>query len=279
MLLRCREPRPIEPSLRGHWHSISFRAMPLLRTLVPLLCLFVAGCRYSGTIQSDEQKDPYFLAGKNRLQERNYQGAIEMFEKALDVNPRSAAAHFELGVLYEQQQTDYAAALYHYQRTVMLNSNMPFAELARQRMQECKRELAKSVVQPISMAALQQELDRLRVENHQLKQQLEQWQNYYARRGVTLSDLGQAATDSPSRAADSSANSSPAPSASNVAAVPTARTNSAPASHRTHRIVSGDTPASVARRYNIRLSALEKANPTMDARRLRPGQILVIPPP
>lgn len=253
--------------------------MSLLRTLVPLLCLFVAGCHYRGSVQSDEQKDPYFLAGKNRLQERNYQGAIEMFEKALDVNPRSAAAHFELGVLYEQQQTDYAAALYHYQRTVMLNSNMPFAELARQRMQECKRELAKSVVQPISMAALQQELDRLRVENQQLKQQLEQWQSYYARRGVTAADLNQATADPPSRAPEPSANPSSAASASNAAAVPTTRMNPAPASNRTHRIVSGDTPASVARRYNIRLSALEKANPTMDARRLRPGQVLVIPPP
>jgi tetratricopeptide (TPR) repeat protein len=245
--------------------------------LLPLLCLFMAGCRVGSTIQSDEQKDPYFLAGKNRLQERNYQGAIEMFEKALDVNPRSGVAHFELGVLYEQQEADYAAALYHYQRTVMLNSNMPFAELARQRMQECKRELAKSVVQPISMAALQHELDKLRVENQQLKQQLEQWQSYYARRGVTVSDVNQSTTNSPPRPAESSASSRPGPSPPDSAT--TARTNPAPISNRTHRIVSGDTPAAVARRYNIRLSALEKANPTMDARRLRPGQTLVIPQP
>ena len=245
--------------------------------LLPLLCLLMAGCRVGSTIQSDEQKDPYFLAGKNRLQERNYAGAIEMFEKALDVNPRSAAAHFELGVLYEQQQTDYAAALYHYQRTVMLNSNMPFAELARQRMQECKRELAKSVVQPISMAALQHELDKLRAENQQLKQQLEQWQSYYARRGVTFADIGPDTTNSSTRSAESPAASRSGSSASD--AVTLARTNPTPVSNRMHKIVSGDTPAAVARRYNIRLSALEKANPTMDARRLRPGQTLIIPPP
>jgi tetratricopeptide (TPR) repeat protein len=253
--------------------------MSLLRTFVPLLCLFMAGCRFGSTIQSDEQKDPYFLAGKNRLQERNYQGAIEMFEKALDVNPRSAAAHFELGVLYEQQQMDYGAALYHYQRTVMLNSNMPFAELARQRMQECKRELAKSVIQPISMAAIQQELDKLRVENQQLKQQLQQWRNYYEGKGVTLSNVVHGATGSPSRATRSIINERTDSSTSATQTSSFARTNMPLTSTRTHRIVSGDTPAAVARRYNIRLSALEKANPTMDARRLRPGQTLVIPPP
>src|SRR5262245_50115362 len=131
--------------------------MSLLRTVaLLLLCVLLAGCRLGSSSQSDEQKDPYFLAGKNRLQERDYQGAIEMFEKALDVNPRSASAHFELGVLYEQQQADYAAALYHYGRATMLNSNASFAELSRQRMQECKRELAKSVVQTPTMQHLQE---------------------------------------------------------------------------------------------------------------------------
>jgi len=71
------------------------------------------------------------------------------FEKALDVNPRSASAHFELGILYEQQQGDYAAALYHYQKAVGLRSDMLSADLARQRIQECKRELAKTVIQPL----------------------------------------------------------------------------------------------------------------------------------
>src|SRR5215213_5793408 len=149
-----------------------------------LFCILLAGCRPGSTSQGDEQKDPYFLAGKNRLQERDYQGAVEMFEKALDVNPRSASAHFELGVLYEQQQYDYAASLYHYGRAVMLNSNAPFAELSRQRMQECKRELAKSVVQPMAMQNLQAEIDALRAETNRLKQQLELWQSYNTGRGA-----------------------------------------------------------------------------------------------
>jgi len=248
-----------------------------LRIAVLLCGILFAGCRPGSIGQGDEQKDPYFLAGKNRLQERDYQGAIEMFEKALDVNPRSASAHFELGVLYEQQQTDYPAALYHYGRAVMLNSNAPFAELSRQRMLECKRELAKSVVQPLSMQRLEAEVDALRAENLTLKQQLQLWQNYAAGRGFVPSNSAPAAVNlAPRTSAPPVLARNDAP-AGQVRADATARAATTTASTRTHTIVSGDTPERIARRYNIRLSALEAANPTMDARRLRPGQTLVIP--
>lgn len=251
--------------------------MSPFRIAVLLLCLLFAGCRPGSTVQGDEQKDPYFLAGKNRLQERDYQGAIEIFEKALDVNPRSASAHFELGVLYEQQRMDYAASLYHYGRAVMLNSNAPFAELSRQRMQECKRELAKSVVQPLSMQRLEAELDALRAENLTLKQQLQLWQNHHASGGAPTNSA--ATANSPIRT------SAPPSVARAETSAPQTRSNSGPRANppavptRTHTITSGDTPTSIARRYNIKLSALESANPAMDARRLRPGQTLVIPPP
>jgi tetratricopeptide (TPR) repeat protein len=253
--------------------------MSLCRLLLPLLCLALAGCRLGSQTQSDEQKDPYYLAGKNRLQERDYQQAIEMFEKALDVNPRSASAHFELGVLYDQQVNDYPAALYHYQRAITINSNFVSAELARQRIQGCKRELAKSVVQLPTAEALQKEVDTLRAENHDLKQLLQTWQNYYAGRGVTLSNLVQSQMNPPVRATQATVAARHQPFTNTMRAVSPARSNPRAAAGRLHTIASGDTPVSIARRYNIRLSALQTANPTMDARRLRPGQTLIIPPP
>src|SRR5687767_14123564 len=252
--------------------------MSLIRLLMPLLCLLLAGCRVGSQAHSDEQKDPYYLAGKNRLQERDYPQAIEMFEKALDVNPRSASAHFELGVLYDQQANDYPAALYHYQRAITINSNFVSADLARQRIQGCKRELAKSVVQLPTMEALQKEVDVLRSENTQLKQNLLTWQNYYANQGITLSNLVQAPTNPPQRATQTlvTARNEVSP---NLPRGNPGRSNPPSISTRTHIIAPGDTPASIARKYNVKLSALQAANPTMDARRLRPGQKLVVPPP
>ena len=252
---------------------MSFRRFTLL-----LLCLALAGCRPGVAGKRDEQKDPYFLAGKNHLQSRDYQAAIEMFEKALDVNPRSASAHFELGILYEQQQGDYASALYHYQKAVALRPDLISADLARQRIQECKRELAKSVITPVSTQNLQRDLDTLRVENQLLKQQLQAWQNYYAGRGVNPTSNTQSPptpVPAPTPVQVVRQDSSPVPPVASY----TPRPVSPPASNRLHTIGSGETLASIARRYNVKVTALQSANPTMDAKRLRPGQALVIPPP
>ena len=80
--------------------------MSFARLAVVLLSLLFAGCQPVSQKGGDEQKEPYFLAAKKRLQERDIQGAIDYFEKALDENPRSASAHIELGILYEQPQNE-----------------------------------------------------------------------------------------------------------------------------------------------------------------------------
>jgi LysM repeat protein len=255
------------------------------RSIIVLLFLLLAGCR-PGSGGGDEQKEPYFLAGKNRLQSRDYQGAIEMFEKALDVNPRSASAHFELGILYEQQQGDYPAALYHYQKAVTLRSDMLSADLARQRIQECKRELAKSVVMPVSTQNLQKTIDELRADNQVLKQQLQAWQTYYGGRGVVASNgypPGAPVVPPAVPPTNIARVNPPAPPATNTGSRPVApiaqQTNRTvpPASSRLHTVASGETLTGIARRYRISPAALQSANPTVDAKRMRPGQALVIP--
>jgi len=49
------------------------------------------------------------------------------------------------------------------------------------------------------------------------------------------------------------------------------------ASSRTHVVKPGETMAAVARRYQIRLPALQSANPGVDPKRLRAGQVLNLP--
>ena len=65
--------------------------------------VLLAGCLPSAQNQSDEEKEPHYLAGKNHVNAMDYKGAIESFEKALEVNPQSGLAHFELGWLYDQK--------------------------------------------------------------------------------------------------------------------------------------------------------------------------------
>jgi len=73
--------------------------------------LTLSGCLPSGQSPVDEEKESHFLAGKSRVSELDYKGAIEAFEKALEVNPRSAAANFELALLYEKRGTEPATAI------------------------------------------------------------------------------------------------------------------------------------------------------------------------
>ena len=153
----------------------------------------------------------------------------------------------------------------------------------RQRIQGCKRELAKSVVHLPTTEALQKEVDALKSENRDLKQWLALWQNYYAGRGITLSNLVQAPTNPPPRHPPVTRNPAPAPRQETITNLPPTnpggRTAAPNVAHRQHTIASGDTLASVAKKYNVRLPALQAANPRVDARRLRPGQTLVIPSP
>src|SRR5687767_13817674 len=97
---------------------------PLHRLTLFLACLGLCGCFPPPEGKLDENKNPYFLEGKARAAARDYRGAIDAFEKALEVHPRSALAHFELGMLYEQHsdqtEKDYINAMYHYQQVLRL---------------------------------------------------------------------------------------------------------------------------------------------------------------
>src|SRR5579859_6474235 len=109
------------------------------------LLLLAGGCGPAGQSQSDEEREPHFLAGKGRASSLDYQGAVESFEKALAVNPQSAAAHFELGYLFDQKLADPAEAICHYQKYLKLRPRAENADTVRQRIMGCKQELAGAV--------------------------------------------------------------------------------------------------------------------------------------
>src|SRR5215471_780885 len=98
-----------------------------------LLAAGLAGCGPSGQSQADEEKESHYLAGKSCLNSMDFTGAVECFEKALEVNPRSASAHFELACLFDQKQSDPAAAIYHYEQYLKLRPDAGNADRARER--------------------------------------------------------------------------------------------------------------------------------------------------
>jgi tetratricopeptide (TPR) repeat protein len=260
-----------------------------------LLCVSLNGCLPDS--QSDEKKEPNFIAGKNLVMQMDYQGAVESVEKSLEVNPRSASAHFELGWLYEGKVTppDPAAAIFHYERFLRYSSNPDKAEadLARQQVNICKLELAKTVsaLGPLPSPVMR-EMDRVLTENKDLENRLAALQTQLdearaaAARAQTPAPAPVAPPQNPTPIAvpakntvDLKRSEPPRPAAVESGGPSASYRAGHTTSFRIYTIRQGDTPAAIARKYGISIASLLAANPSVKPTHLLVGQTLNIPSP
>jgi len=266
---------------------MTFSAKQLFGLALLAGLLATTGCMLTDASQFDEEKEPHFLEGKARINSLDYAGAIESFEKALEVNPKSASAHFELACLCEQREADPAAAIYHYQHYLKLRPNGENCERARTRIVACKQELARAVsLGPVTQnlqrdfEQLMEQNKKLTEDNKTLRDELERWK----------------ASSPTGRPPEPATQSNPGPggirpvqfasahtpgSGSTIEALggPRSVRSNVPAAMKTHTVTAGETPAGIARKYGIKLDALMSANPRLDARRMKIGQTLAIPAP
>lgn len=236
-----------------------------------LLLLVLTACSPTSEGQIDEQKNPFFVAGKERVAAHDYPGAIEAFEKALETNPRSPLTHFELGVLYEQHsgqtENDFIAAMYHYLQVIRLRPNEYPADNARQRIAGCKQELVKGeALAPVAQNLIR-ESDRLKQENQQLRQQLSAVRTNLATRAPPPE-----ASQKETKATKETTEKAVVQSSSSPSVNPRPAANS-----RSHTVQPGDTAYAIAKRYRISVTALLAANPRLDPKRMPVGHVLTIP--
>jgi LysM repeat protein len=245
--------------------------------LLLLVGVLLSGCLPSGP--KDEEKEQFFLAGKSRVNTMDFKGAIESFEKAVEVNPKSAPAHFELGWLYDQKESDPAAAIYHYQRYLKLSPNSGKEEMVKTRILACKQQLAQSVSLGPVTEKQQRELEQLLEENKHLREDLEKWRADASRRQIATSQpsVGPPAPRAvqPAVAEQSAASGASTSNSANPVRPPTALATSL----RTHIVKPGETPTIIARKYGVKVEALMAANPKLDPRRLQVGRAVIIPAP
>ncbi len=220
------------------------------------LAVCLSGC-IPGDSHVEEEKDPHFQRGINLVNGQDFKGAVEEFERALETNPHSAAAHFQLGCLYDNKVNDSAAAIYHYQCFLQLMPNAERGPLVQQRIHLCKQELANAEFPLPNGQHLQREVDRLTTENLSLRQQLTELRHQAAARA-----------DAPQAGAE------PGPLATN----PTSGAEvSTPSHRRIHIVKERETISSIAAQYGMKPGAILAANPRVDPRRLRIGQSLSLP--
>ena len=279
---------------------MSSSARPIRNLLLIGALLALAGCLPQPRSQLDEEREPHFLAGKSRVNQMDYPGAIECFERALEVNPRSASAHFELALLYEQKRQDPAAAIFHFDRFLQFRPRSDYADVVKQRVLACKQELAKTVSLGPVTQSLQSDFERLSEENRRLREEVEKWRVYYQKadgrvqrsettpvqevRGESSVTRPQA-PDSKGQKVPSKTQSSPQLVATKGTSVGLANSAAAPrnefssAANRMHTVKAGETLTGIAKKYGLRLETLVAANPKLDANRLRIGQPLSVPAP
>jgi LysM repeat protein len=236
-----------------------------------LLFASVNGCVPTSQSEMEEEKEPHFLAGKNAVNGMDYPGAIEEFEKALEVNPRNSKAHYQLGWLYEEKEPDPAAAIYHYERFLKLRPNSENAEVIKQHVSSCKQDLAKTALPLPITPSMQRQIEQVLEENKRLKEENEKWKIYFSSRPQTPTNSPSVQGGIRSTTAQAVVSTSPPP----VFNSQTSSVNSG--SLRKHVVQGGETAASIARKYGVRLDTLLSANPGLEPRRMRVGQTLNIP--
>ncbi|HVU27715.1 MAG TPA: LysM peptidoglycan-binding domain-containing protein [Verrucomicrobiae bacterium] len=256
---------------------MSFGNRLILALSVVALGVALSGCEPSDQSRSDEENEPHFILGKNRVNAMDYQGAVEAFEESVEANPRSAAAHFELAWLYDEKIPDPAAAIYHYQEYLKFNSHADNADVIKQRIYRCKQQLAADVLPLPSAPAMQQQLEKLAEQNRQLQDEVDKWRAYYASQSTTKPDSLAAQGDSISTVQTNSIPKPSVQSRSTPGNVTSANRASTSTSARTHSVASGETAMSITRKFGVKLSALQAANPGVNLSRLKVGQTLNIP--
>lgn len=258
--------------------SFRFVFLPLAAALV----LALAGCFPPPTGAADEEKEPYFRKGEELAASQDIPGAVEAFEKALEVNPHNSLAHYRLGLLYEKE--DPATAMYHFNHFLKRSRDPALAERARERVTACRTALAQTVALTMmpSTDRLQKEVERLTLENRDFKQRLAGWEKWAAQprqQPQASPELppppqppgSQSLTSAPPQAGES-----PLLREAPLRREPAPEPSPAPAA-RTHRVRSGETPTAIARKYSVTVSALLRANPRLDPRRMKPGDTVTIP--
>jgi LysM repeat protein len=250
---------------------------------------FLSGCSRVPPSSVNEENNSYFVLGQQRAKRGDFEGAGQAFEKALEENPASGAAHFELGLIDYKNMSNWAGAIYHFEKYLQLRPKAAHADTVKGFVLDCKQELAKGVSLAAVSQKMQKEMESLTRENQKLQEQVELLEHSLAVATNTPPQVQFVYTNNafasfappsvkPPAETSSKPRSTPRPPPSSAALGSSVPLSSAISSSRTHTVKTGETPYSIARRYGLKVNSLLAANPNLDPKRLRAGQILQIPP-
>lgn len=268
--------RPLHPR---NW-SGSLRAMNVRLQFAPAVVLVAGLALLTGCPPppgSSDENNPLIQEAVG-LASTDTKRAIELLERALGGNPGLARAHRELGNLHYQSTKDFASAIYHFQKYLELDPESQWRTTIEPQIKQSKIDLARAELDSITDAAAQRRIQSLLNEKAELTRQLEEFSGQIAALQAQLAEAtnlvagvagaGQGGADRPPATAGPGAGAGgpgqPAQPVGGSAA-------------QTHRVVSGDTLASIGRKYGFDLAAMKQANPGINHDRINIGQVINLP--
>lgn len=226
----------------------------------------ITGCgRDAASLDKQEENDPALRRARVRKKAQDIDGAIELYNKALDRKPQLARAHLEVGLLYDSYKEDYNRAIYHYQRYLELRPDSEKEQLIQDLIRRARLSYAVSL--PDTPPGAIEEIAELRKENASLKARLAELMKSPS--GVASSSMSESAprTVAPQVVTETSPAPKPAPAQPPV---------------RTYRVQKGDTLSSISGKMYNDTTAWRKIyeankNTMKSPSSLTVGQTLIIP--
>ncbi|MES2307712.1 MAG: tetratricopeptide repeat protein, partial [Verrucomicrobiota bacterium] len=105
--------------------------------LLPLLAL-ISCDKDDPRYEAEDERNPFFEEAQKAVHDRDYEKAVKSYEAALRKNPKAAAAHYEIGMLYSEKLGDPIKTIYHLQRFLEERPNTDKAEMAKGHLDNAK---------------------------------------------------------------------------------------------------------------------------------------------
>ena len=214
--------------------------------------VLLSGCERSPFDRTEQSMDQ----GEQKQAARDYRGAINAYEHALDGTEKTADAHFRMGIIYTEKLNDPVSAVHHFRRYMELSPNGAHVNEAKSNLARLELTLATNLAGGTLISHT--EAMRLKTENSDLRKQLA------ARNNPNAAPAGSPTVGDAGKAGKRNADGKPAPGA------------------RTYQVQPGDTLASISRKFyktKVRAKDIQDANlnAVPDAAKLKTGQVLIIP--
>jgi LysM repeat protein len=262
--------------------------------LLLLSCFAFSGCQPMSVARVDEEREAYYMDAKEKLFAGDYEEAAIGFERALEVNPKNAAAHLELGLLHYEHLHNYVSAIYHFRKMLELRPDHLMAGQIKDHLTRCEMDFASSIhLGPLNQNTetrirnLVETKEDLEEKVQSLEGQLRQMRSVLAAQSNDLKtaqeNAGQRRQTVGSVIGNERTNQLSKPAVERVSAIESSQTDLTPVSttptYRKHMVRANDSFYKLSRKYGVTPKAIADVNPGIDSTKLQIGQVLNIPYP